>query len=104
MQYQPLRRGTHDRRGTERHNVQGLGEFEVTRVTHLEGFEGRHGQDTMAEWLRRQIRISFAICFPMGAQVQILLVSTFFLLFLNIAFAPQKLLKRPGAFHYYLSL
>ena len=31
----------------------------------------------MAEWLRRQIRISFAICFPMGAQVQILLVSSF---------------------------
>ena len=43
--------------GTERHNAQGLREFEVTCVTHLEGFEGQEGQDTMAEWLRRQIRI-----------------------------------------------
>ena len=29
----------------------------------------------MAEWLRRQIRIVSTICFPLGAQVQILLVS-----------------------------
>ena len=29
----------------------------------------------MAEWLRRQIRIVLTICFPLGAQVQILLVS-----------------------------
>ena len=33
----------------------------------------------MAEWLRRQIRTPFDICFPLGAQVQILLVSTFLL-------------------------
>ena len=32
-------------------------------------------QGTMAEWLWRQIRIPVLICFPMGAQVQILLVS-----------------------------
>ena len=31
----------------------------------------------MAEWLRRQIRTPFDICFPLGAQVQILLVSIF---------------------------
>ena len=46
-------------------------------------------QDTMAEWLRRQIRISSAICFPMGAQVQILLVSYFF-----IFFSPSVSLKK----------
>jgi hypothetical protein len=31
----------------------------------------------MAEWLRRQIRTRLIICFPLGAQVQILLVSSF---------------------------
>jgi hypothetical protein len=45
----------------------------------LEDREGHEAyQDTMAEWLRRQIRISPNICFPLGAQVQILLVSSFF--------------------------
>ena len=50
----------------------------------------------MAEWLRRQIRISFAICFPLGAQVQILLVSSFFF-FSSVSLSPHhKVLKRPG--------
>ena len=51
----------------------------------------------MAEWLRRQIRISFAICFPMGAQVQILLVSLFFF-FSSISLSSQKPLNDQGLF------
>ena len=51
----------------------------------------------MAEWLRRQIRIGSIICFPLGAQVQILLVS-FFLSRHKFATAflvlePQRLLR-----------
>lgn len=51
-------------------------------MAHVIDQKSIKSQDTMAEWLRRQIRISLAICFPLGAQVQILLVSSFSLFLL----------------------
>jgi hypothetical protein len=57
----------------------------VTRLPDFQALYGSESQDTMAEWLRRQIRISIAICFPLGAQVQILLVSSFSTFFSSVS-------------------
>jgi hypothetical protein len=58
----------------------------------------------MAEWLRRQIRITEYICFPLGAQVQILLVSTFFKFFSCLTFTGNIIILAYRCWQFYCTL